>query len=67
MEKYDEIRIEIEAGELLKALQETGKAPTMQYKHNNTFIQGLKDIGLNGQITFVLRKDENKKDAKIQK
>ena len=62
MEKYDEIRIEVTAGELLKALQETGLAPTMPYKHNNTIIPGFKDIGLNGWITFVLRKQEAKED-----
>ena len=60
MEKYEEIRLEVTAGELLKALQETGRAPGAGYKHNNTLIPGHKDIGLNGWITFVLRKQEDK-------
>ena len=63
MEKYEEIRIEITAGELLRALQETGKAPTAPYRHNNTFIPGHKDIGLNGWITFILRKQEDEHAA----
>ena len=63
MEKHEEMRIEIQAGELLKALQETGRAPVMAYRHNNTFISGHKDIGLNGWIVFVLRKQEAKKDG----
>ena len=60
MEKYDEIRIEIQAGEVLRFLQAGGHAPAFPFKHNNTFIAGHKDIGLNGWITFVLRKQEVK-------
>ena len=67
MEQYEEIRIEIDASEMLDMLRYCGHDVPDNYKHNNTFIQGLKDIGLNGHITFVLRKDGNKKDAKIQK
>ena len=61
METYEEVRIEVTAGELLTALQETYRAPRGKYKHNNTFIGGHKDIGLDGWITFVLRKQEDKK------
>ena len=60
MEKYREIRIEITSGEIVKALQETGIIPTMEYKLNNTLIPGFKDIGLNGWITFILREKREK-------
>ena len=87
MEIYDELRIEITAGELLRCLLEYQLLGTpdgevkpiymskrmpenidevkTNYKHNNTFIPGFKDIGLNGWITFVLRKQESK-DGKIK-
>lgn len=63
MEKHEEIRIEVTAGELLELMGETRRAPGKGYKHNNTFIPGHKDIGLNGWIIFVLRKQEDKHAA----
>ena len=62
MEKYEEIRIEITADELLNILRVIYREPLTGYKHNNTFIGGYKDIGLDGWIIFVLRKQEARKD-----
>ena len=63
MEKYREIRIEITSGELIKILQKAGYVDGQPWRHNNTFIAGFKDIGLNGWITFVLREEKEKNAA----
>ena len=67
MEKYDEVRIEITTGELLKIMRSSGIEIPENYKHNNTFIAGHKDIGLNGWIIFILRKQELKNATTDQK
>ena len=63
MQKYEEIRIEIQAGELVRVMQKAGFIPGEPWKHNQTLIPGHKDIGLNGWVVFVMRKQEDKHAA----
>ena len=63
MEIYDEKKIEVMAGELVMVLQKAGFIPGEPWKHNQTIIPGHKDIGLNGWVVFVMRKQEVKNAA----
>ena len=63
MEIYDEKKIEVMAGELVAVLQKAGFIPGEPWKHNQTIIPGHKDIGLNGWVVFVMRKQEVKNAA----
>ena len=63
METHEEKKIEIQTGELVTVLQKAGFMPGEPWKHNQTIIPGHKDIGLNGWIVFILRKQEEKHAA----
>jgi len=63
MEMHDEIRIEMRACELFYFMRENIYIDSPDFKLNNVIIGGYKDIGLDGWITFILRKQEAKHGA----
>ena len=60
---YDEIRIEMSLARALKMLAAEKGYDFSAYKLNNVFIPGYKDIGLEGQAVFILRKISDKNAA----
>ena len=60
---YREIRIEYALSKMLGLDPEVQIMLDAGYKLNNIFIPGYKDIGIDGQAVFILRKIEKEKEA----
>ena len=58
---HKEVRIEYFLARLLEQDLAVQAMIDEGYKLNNVFIPGYKDIGLDGQAIFILRKRENEK------
>jgi len=60
---YDEVRLEVFLSSLLNELEQVRRYKLAGYLLNNIIIPGYRDIGLDGQAVFILRKVKYKNEA----